>query len=117
MKAKENALDHQRSQIAVAQITEEATADIAKKILASQPQRTIEEDVTDRAEKVVEECCKSFLRMRDIKVTPTTFGEAVRMLYDLNRVEFGKFTKDELVILTAFQNAIISVESLRNELI
>jgi hypothetical protein len=117
MKPEISTEDKWRNKNAIQQITAEAANEIAQKVATKQAQRSQEEIVTDKAEKIISDVCQTFLRMRDIKVTPTSFSAAVKMIYDLNKAEFNKWSKEELVILAAFQNAIISTEQLRAELI
>lgn len=117
MKAHDDPIGKWRSDNAVRNITTEQANELAAKIASKESQKTIEELVTEKADKMVAESCKSFLTMRNIKVTPTTMKEAVFMLYDLNKQAMKDWSFDELLVLAAFQNAIISAEQLHQELI
>lgn len=117
MKQKDDPIGKWRSDNAIQQITAEAASDIAKKIAATKPQKTHEEEVTEWAEKIVVDSIQVFVRMRNIRIVPTTFAEAVEMVYNLQKAEFTKWTKEDLLILCSFQNALIATQKLQSELI
>ena len=115
--AQDDPIGKWRSDNATHQIAENLGKDMAAKLAAKLPQKSREQIVTERADALVAECILRFLRMRDIAVVPTTRAEAVRLVHHLLIDEFKKWTKEELLILVAFQNAIISTEQLHDNLI
>jgi hypothetical protein len=113
MKQKDDPIGQWRSKNAIEQLTAEEANRIAQQVAAKEAQRTPEDLMTERADKVTSDCIQTFLRMRNLKVTPTSFAEGVQMLYDLHKAEFNKWSKDELVVFASFQNSIIACEQLR----
>ena len=88
-----------------------------QRIIAKEPKAGIEQQTTEKANRLVNEAIGTFLRMRQIKYTPTTQAQAVEMIYFLLRDAMRHMEHDELLVLCAFQNAIVAAEKLRSQLI
>lgn len=117
MKFNDNPIGKLQSNPNIDNLIKSSTKEVAAKIEASKPTKSKEQEITERADLLVTNSCQTFLRQRDIKIIPTTLPEAVRMLYELNLGEFNKWGKEELAILTSYQNAIISGMQLQDNLI
>jgi hypothetical protein len=117
MQAKDDPIGRWRSKNAIEQITAEAVNDLAKKIASKEAQRSLEDIITERADKVTSDNIQTFLRMRDIRIVPTKAHEAVEMLYKLNKESMRPWTHEELLTLVAYTYSLIAAGQLQSELI
>lgn len=89
----------------------------AKKFSATTVGKSFEQEVTERADRIVGDTLLKFLTQRDIKITPTTMPQAVEMIHPMLKDAFRDWKHEELLTLIAFQNSIVAAHNLQSELI
>lgn len=95
----------------------EIIANTAKELAAKSPIRTREEDVTDKAAKLVNLCIERYIARRNIAFVPTTQFEATETIYKMIREELRTWPQDDLLIEASFILALTVVNQLRPHLI
>lgn len=94
-----------------------AIARTAQKFSATTVGKSLEQEVTERADQLVGKQLLVFLAQRDIKIVPTSMRQATEMIYPLLKDSFRIWSHEELLTLVSFQNAIIASHNLSPELI
>lgn len=89
----------------------------AKKFSASVTGKSLEQEVTERADRIVGDTLLHFLAQREIKVIPTTMAQAVEIIHPMLKDALRQWSHEELLTLVSFQNSIIAAHNLSSELI
>lgn len=92
-------------------------SDQAQKFSASTVGKSLEQEVTERADRIIGDTLMRFLAQRQIKITPTTMAQAVEMIHPMLKDALRDWTHEELLTLVAFQNSIVAAHNLQRDLI